>query len=401
MDSRRRFIGTVASGIAGTLASPPSVLGANERIRLGIIGVGDRGLQIAREATACPNTELVACADVYTKRLEQAKALAPAARSCCDYRQLLEHKDIDGVLIATPQHLHGEQFVAAIEAGKHVYVEKTMAFALPEAVAMREVYRRSAGKFSVQVGHQACSSGMMEDASRYLASGKLGRITAVHAYHYRNTPHGKPQWARPIYPDMNPENVIWKSFLGPAPEREFDANRYVNWRLFDDYSGGNVYENLSQQLAFWYRALSLDVPKAVTMTGAVLLWNDGREVPDTMNVAMEHGEGILFSWHSGFGNNQLGSGEDVLGTDGTISRSGRIRYSPQKVNLPNERESIGQTPTAPNAHMANWLDSIRSGGEPNCPFELGYRVSVACRMAVESYRLGRTVRWDAQAEKIA
>ena len=222
----------------------------------------------------------------------------------------------------------------------------------------------------------------------------------IHGYHYRNTPHGKPQWARPIYPDMNPENIDWKSFQGGAPEREFDANRYVNWRLYSDYSGGSVHENLSQQLAFWYKALGLRTPAAVTMTGAVLLWDDGREVPDTMNVAMEHSEGILFSWHSGFGNNQLGSGEDVLGTDGTISRSGRIRYTPQKVNLPAGKEMLGQTHTPPNAHVQNWLDCIRNGSEPNCPFELGYRVSVACRMAVDSYLQGRTVRWDEAAETI-
>ena len=136
------------------------------------------------------------------------------------------------------------------------------------------------------------------------------------------------------------------------------------------------------------------------MVGGVYLWKDGREVPDTMNVTLEHSEEILFSWDSGFGNNQLGSTEDVLGTDGTISKSQQIRYLPQKVNRPDGAEMLGSTRTAPNAHMQNFLDAIRSGQEPNCPFELGFRVSIACRMAVESYRQQRAVRWDAAKEEI-
>ena len=101
---------------------------------------------------------------------------------------------------------------------------------------------------------------------------------------YRNTPHGKPQWSRPVYPDMTPENIIWKSFLGDAKPVDFDANRYINWRFFWDYSGGNVYENMCHQLSFWYKVMDLKIPRAVTMVGGIYLWKDGREVPDTMNV---------------------------------------------------------------------------------------------------------------------
>jgi predicted dehydrogenase len=217
---------------------------------------------------------------------------------------------------------------------------------------------------------------------------------------FRNTPHGKPQWARPVYPDMTPENILWKSFLGGAPEREFDAERYINWRYFWDYSGGNVYENMCHQIAFWYKVMGMQIPQAVNMTGGIYLWKDGREVPDTMSVSMVHPEEILFTWDSGFGNNQLGSTEDVLGTDGTISKGQQIRYLPQKVNRPDGVEALGQTPTQPRAHMQNFLDCVRSGKETNCPFEVGYRVSIACRMAVESYRTGRTLKWDPKKEEI-
>jgi len=398
MDSRRNFIGKFATGLAGTLA-PASVLGAGERIRLGIIGPGDRGMQIVREALACPNTEMVAFADVYTKRLEDAKKLVPEAKTYLDYRYLLDDKSIDAVLIATPQHLHCEHFVAALDAGKHVYQEKTMAFTPEHAKRMRAAFRR-AGRRTVQIGHQGCSSGQVTDAAAFLATGHVGKITEIHAHMYRNTPHGRPQWSRPTYPDMSPESIIWKSFLGEAPERPFDAHRFVNWRFFWDYSGGNFYENMCHQLAFWYKVLNLQIPKAVTTVGGVFLWKDGREVPDTMNVAMEHPEELLFNWTSAFGNNHLGSAEEVLGTDGTISKGQQIRYSPQKVNRPEGTEMVGQTRSTPNAHMRNFLDCIRSGQEPTCPFELGFRVSIASRMAVDSYRQGRTLRWDTAKEEI-
>jgi predicted dehydrogenase len=401
MDSRRNFLGHMASGLATTIAAPGAVLAANERIRLGIIGAGDRGMQLVREAVALPSVDFAAFADIYTKRLEAGKQVVPGAKTYLDHRYLLDDKTIDAVIIATPQHLHAEHFVAALDAGKHVYQEKTMAFTVEHAKRMRAAFNKS--KRVVQVGHQSTSSGLLPDAVNFVKPDLMGRITAVHAHMYRNTPHGKPQWSRPVQPDMNPENIIWKSFLGEAPKREFDPNRYINWRFFWDYSGGNVYENMCHQVSFWYKALNLQVPRAVTMTGGVYLWKDGREVPDTMNVSMEQPEEMLFTWDSGFGNNHLGSTEDVLGTDGTVSKGQQIRYAPQKVNRPQGTELVGQTRVARNetaAHIQNFLDCIRSGETPNCPFELGFRVSIACRMAVDSYRHGRTMRWDSRTETI-
>ena len=407
MDSRRNFIGKVASGIAGTIAVPGSILGANERVRMGIIGVGARGTQLVQQAIECPGVEFVAFADIYTRRLEDAKKIVPTAATYMDHRRLLEDKSIDAVIIATPQHLHCEHFVNALGAGKHVYQEKTMAFTVDHAKRMRAAFNRDAGKHVVQVGHQYTSSGQLVDAVTMLRGGKgsnggelLGKITAIHAHMYRNTPHGKPQWSRRVENDMDPEHVLWNSFLGEAPKRPFDANRYINWRFFWDYSGGNVYENMCHQLSFWYKAMELQIPSRTTMTGGIYLWKDGREVPDTMNVSMEHPEEILFSWDSGFGNSALGVSEDVLGDDGTISKNAQIRYRPQKVNLPQGSEIVGNTTTSPLAHMQNFIDCVRSGKTPNCPFELGFRISIACRMAVESYRQGRSMRWDAVKEDI-
>ena len=401
LKSRRRFMGQVTSGLGSSLLLTQRLKGANDRIRLGIIGYGTRGARITADAIACPNTEFVAVADVYTQLLEKAKAHVPGVKTYLDHKLMLEDKSIDAVLIATPQHLHCQHFTDAIHAGKHVYQEKTMAFTVDHAKRMRAAYLPVKGKQAVQVGHQSCSFGQVSDALDFLKDNKLGQITAIDAMMYRNTPHGEPQWSRPVTPQMNPENILWNKFLGAAPKVPFDANRYINWRFFWDYSGGNVYENMSHQVSFWYKVMNLQIPQAVTMTGGLYLWKDGREVPDTMNVSMEQPERMLFSWLSGFGNESLGMTERVLGSDGSIFKGiDKIRYIPEKVNKPDANPLTGNTPTADRAHMQNFLDCIRNGKETNCPFELGFKVSIACRMAVESYRQKRTMRWDAAAEQI-
>ena len=404
MDSRRNFIGKVASGLAGTLAAGPAhMLGANDRIRVGVIGAGDRGMELVHHLRACPNTEVTAFADVYTRRLERAQGTCVGAAVYSDYRNLLEDRSIDAVVIATPPHLHAEHFCAALEAGKHVYQERSMAFTVDHAKRMRAAFRADGGKHVVQIGHQSCSFGQMSDVREFLAQPELlGKISAIVMHMYRNTPRNKPQWARPalLTPDVNPENVAWDAFLGEAPSRDFDADRFIHWRYFWDYSGGNVYESMSQQLSFWYKALDLQIPKAATMTGGLYLWQDGRETPDTMSVSLDQPEGVLVSWSSGFGNNHLGVTEDVLGSGGTIERGNQVRYVPQKVNRPDGVEIAGRATHVPHVHMQNFIECIRTSREPNCPFEIGFRVSVACSMAAESYRQGRSLRWDPKLEEI-
>lgn len=396
MESRRHFL--TATGMTALAAQ--RVIGANDRIRVGIIGPGARGQELIKDLQTQPNAELAMAADIYTARLKEVAALAPGVKTAMDHRRILDEKDIDAVIIATPQHLHCEHFTATMAAGKHCYQEKTMAFTVDHAKRMR-VARSAQPKLTVQIGHQSCSFGMAEDAKQFLAGGKLGKITMINANMYRNTPEGKPQWSRPVKPDMTAENILWKSFLGENKERDFDANRYINWRFYWDYSGGNVYENMCHQVSFWYKAMGLKIPSAVTMRGGIYLWKDGREVPDTMNVTMEHPEEILFSWNSGFGNDQLGSTEAILGTHGTIFKDGRgVKLTPQKVNNPGYAEQVGNTPTPRAPHMKNFLDCIRESKETNCPFDVGFRVSIACRMAVDSYRLGKTLRWDAAKEEV-
>lgn len=395
MTTRRHFL---QAGAALATAAP--ALAANDRIRVGIIGPGARGMELVQYAMGVPGVEMAAAADVYTGRLEEIRRAVPGIKTALDYRELLADRSIDAVLIATPQHLHKEHFVASLEAGKHVYQEKTMAFTVDHAKAMRAAHEKTKDKV-VQIGHQSCSFGMAREIPGFLADGKLGTITAIDAHMYRNSARDKPQWARPVTPTMTQENILWKSFLGDAPPHEFDANRYINWRFFWDYSGGNVYENMCHQISFWIKMLDLQVPQAVTMRGGVYLWKDGREVPDTMTVLMEQPEGMLVTWSSGFGNSHFGMTEHVLGTDGTILKDQRAaRYLPEKINRPDGTELATTQPSTANAHMADFFECIRTGKQPNCPFEVGFRTSIACRMAVESYRQGRTVKWDPQREEI-
>jgi len=399
MDSRRNFVGKVAYGLAGTLATGPGrVLGANERIRVGIIGAGDRGVELMNHLRTCSNAEIVAVSDIYTKHRERAAASVQGCAAFRDYRALLDAQNVDAVVIATPQHLHAAQFRDALGAGKHVYLEKTSAFTVAEAKQMRSAYR--AATQVVQIGHQACSSGHVTDVESFLSDPqRLGRIAAISMQMHRNTPSGKPQWARPamLTAELHAGAVDWAGFDAAS---EFDANRFVHWRYFWDYSGGTIFEHMSQQLSFWYKTLGLQIPVSATMEGGIYVWKDGREVPDTVNVTLHQPEEMMISWVSGLGNNQLGVSEDVLGTNGSISRAAQVKYTPQKMNRPDLKEMIGREAHTPQAHMQNFLDAIRLGTEPSCSFDLGYRVSIACRMAVESYRQGRTVRWDSRREEI-
>jgi predicted dehydrogenase len=207
MPSRRNFIGHVATGLAGTLAAG-NAIGASQRVRLGIIGPGARGRRNPPAALACENEECIGAADVYTSRLEDVKEIAPNAKTYLDYRRLLDDNDIDAVLIATPQHLHAEHFTAALASGKHVYQEKTMAFTVDHAKRMRAAFQKDAGRHTVQIGHQWTSTGAIGDAVKFNTPELMGKITAIHGHMYRNTPHGKPQWSRPVYPDMTPEKIL-------------------------------------------------------------------------------------------------------------------------------------------------------------------------------------------------
>jgi len=413
MSSRRKFMGQILGGTATLAASGlfPSgrVLGANERVRVGLIGAGGRGQEIFKAAMRCPNTEAVAVADVYTRRLDEVKKFAPNIAAYTDFRRLLDDKNVDAVLIATPQHQHALNFVPAIQAGKDIYQEKTMAFIPDHAKRMRRALEGS-GRV-VQVGIQSTSGPAVARAREFLRPERMGTITAIHTHHYRNAPYGG--WKRAIPADCDPQHVDWEGFQGEAEHHPFEANRVINWRFYWDYSGGNVFENMVHQVGFWYKLLGLKVPSSVTMTGGNYL-SPEMQVPDTMDVSMSQPENLLFTWNSMFGNAHYGEGDDlVLGNKGTIFRNEneQVRYEPEggeaaRQAAAESAKAAGKAPDlisstdTSDTHMQNFIDCVRSRQEPNCPLEIGFRSAIACQMAIASYRQGRTVRWDEQREEI-
>jgi predicted dehydrogenase len=377
------------------------VEGANERIRFGLIGAGGRGKEILQAAVRCPNVEAVGVADIYPRRFDEAKKIAPGARTYTDHRKLLDQKDLDAVLIATPQHLHAIHFVDAIQAGKDVYQEKTMAFNPAHARRMRKAYAGS-GRV-VQVGMQMNSGPGLQKVRELAKPEHMGTITAIAAHHFRNAPYGG--WLRQIPSDCTAAHVDWGAFEGESRSRPFDPNRFINWRFFWDYSGGNVFENMVHQVAFWFGSLGLSIPETVTMTGANYR-SPKMQVPDTMNVVMGQPEKLLFSWSSMFGNDYYGETNDLLfGTKGTIvhTASDQVRYHPrgggQGRSAAHESENEEYLEFT-ELHMQNFFDCVRSRKETNCPFDLGFRTAVACQMAITSYRRQATVRWDQETEEI-
>jgi predicted dehydrogenase len=403
-DTRREFIWkTGAIGAAALLATTPAkVLGANDRVRIGMIGVGGRGQDLLKQVLAVPNAQLVAIADIYSRRHDEAKHLAPGIQTLDDHRRLLDMKDLDGIIVATPLHIHAKHFLDAIAAGKDLYCEKTMTWSIAEA----EECHAAAAKSDrvIQIGLQHESSGGLADTRAWIKSGALGKIAQVESWMSRNAPHGQGQWVRPVPADCNAANVNWGAFLNGRADRPFDAFKFINWRLFWEFSGGNITENMVHQMAWVMSALDLPLPTAAYMSGGVFSEKDGREVPDTIAVTLDFPD-MTFTWQSSFSNSRFGLGERLLGSDGTVEHvagatdmvSGRsqesTKYFPEPIN---RKSGSAMTSDAPDQnHMANWVDCIRSRKTPNAPVEIGYRSAIAGHMANLAYRGKQRVTLDA------
>jgi predicted dehydrogenase len=198
-NTRRDFLKQAAFGTAAFLSYPDSrVLGANDRVRVGMIGVGSRGQDLLEEVLAVPHAQMVAIADVYSRRHDEAKKMAPGIFTFNDHRRLLDRKDIDAVIVASPLHTHARHFLDTLAAGKDLYCEKTMTWSIPEAEQCLAAANTS-GRV-VQIGLQWESSGALADAKKWIRDGMVGKVTQVQSWMSRNTPHGKGQWVRPSLP---------------------------------------------------------------------------------------------------------------------------------------------------------------------------------------------------------
>jgi predicted dehydrogenase len=325
--------------------------------------------------------------------------MAPGIQTMDDYRRLLDMKDIDGVIVASPLHIHARHFVDTINVGKDLYCEKTMTWSIPEADECLATAKKS--DRVVQIGLQHESSGSLADTRKWIKDGLAGKITQVESWMSRNTPHGKGQWVRPVPSDCTAQNVDWKAFLNGRSDHGFDPYKFINWRLFWEFSGGNITENMVHQIAWIMSALDLPVPAAACMSGGIFSEKDGRQVPDTIAVTFEFPADVVVSWQSTFSNSLYGLGERLLGSDGTIEHvagatdmvTGKskeeIHCFPEKANRPGGISLTGQTPNQ--NHMANWIDSIRTRKTPNATVELGYRSAIAAHMANIAYRQGQRI----------
>jgi predicted dehydrogenase len=399
-DTRRDFIRKTSLVAGGALlaTTPARVLGANERVRIGMIGVGGRGHELLEQVLAVPNAQLVAIADIYSRRREEAQKLVPGLRTFDDHRRLLE-TDLDGVIVASPLHLHARHFLDTVAAGKDLYCEKTMTWSIAEADECLAAAKKS--DRVIQIGLQHESSGGLADTRKWIRQGLTGKITHVESWMSRNTPHGQGQWVRPVPSDCNAANVNWNAFLNGRKDRPFDPYKYINWRLFWEFSGGNITENMVHQIAWIMSALELPLPTAAYMSGGVFSEKDGREVPDTIAVTLDFPNDLVVTWQSTFSNRRYGLGERLLGSDGTIEHvagatdmvTGRSQetthYWPERSNNKNGSALTSDTPDQ--NHMANWVDSIRSRKPPNAPVETGYRSAVAGHMANLAYRTKQRV----------
>jgi predicted dehydrogenase len=402
-NARRDFLKKAAAGLAIAATYPSSrVLGANDRIRVGMIGPGARGQELLSQLLKLSEARLVAVADVYSRRRDEVKKLVPGVEVFDDHRRLLDRKDIDGVIVASPLHIHARHFLDTLAAGKDLYSEKTMTWSIAEADECLAAAKKS--DRVVQIGLQYESSGILADARKWIKDGIVGKVTQVESWMSRNTPHGKGQWVRQVPPDCTAENVNWKAFLNGRPDRPFDGFKFINWRLFWEFSGGNITENMIHQIAWIMSALDLPAPTAAFMSGGVFSEKDGRQVPDTIVVTLEFPTDTVVTWQSTFSNSQYGLGERILGSDGTIEHIAGasnmvtdagddvIHYYPEKANRPAGAAITGQTPDQ--NHMANWLECMRSRKTPNASVDIGYRSAIVAHMSNISYRQKQRVTLD-------
>lgn len=379
--NRRDFLGaTTASAIAMSAKSYASVLGANNRVGLGIIGVGRRGRIVGAGFLRDDRTQLVAIADTYEatrKRvLAQLAPELPEPASFNAHEDLLARKDVDAVLIATPDHLHVTVAKAALGAGKHVYLEKPTLHRWHERQALVTAAQQS--KHVLQCGTQQRSGATYLRAKQeYLDSGKLGQVVLVRAVW-----HDFAWQRRKIVDAPKPAGLDWERFLGPAPHVPYQAARYDSWRYFHDYGNGLLADILTHwvDVAQWF--LNDTAPQSALAIGGIYKLQDGRDNPDTVSAVVRYK-----NWNLNFESSVLPLRNDrpsVLfeGTEGLleVARDGYV-YTP----LQGPSVRVDTTENLERSHTKNFLDAVTNGVAPNAPLDAGLAVSVPVLLALKSY----------------
>ncbi|MCC6393883.1 MAG: Gfo/Idh/MocA family oxidoreductase [Bryobacterales bacterium] len=382
MDSHRRHF--LHSLTAAPLFVPQRSFGANDRIRYGLIATGGRGRYLNRIFTK-QGAECAALCDVYEPHLEMAKKDSPDARTFVEYRELLELRDIDAVVIASPDHHHAPMLMAALSAGKDVYLEKPLSKSIEESGRMIHAVRQS--KQVVQTGMQRRSAESIHKAKKLVDDGVLGRITLV-----------KPQWhwniAAPLDNSPLPGKLDWKRFLGSARQRELEPMRFRRWRYFWDYAGGNMTDQGTHLMDVVQWFTESGPPTSAICSGFVAKMT-GAEHPDVFSAVFEYPRHIV-TWTLDYDNSyQNGWSITFMGDKGTmiLDEAGFEVYAEpwKKTNAPVYQENA---PVPVESHVQNFLDCIKSRKEPNCPVETAAQAVAGPHLANQALLKGRKVKFS-------
>ncbi len=410
-----------------TAASWRRVLGANERVGVGFIGYGLIGKRHVLDFQEEKDADLVGAAEVHKGRRDEAVAqMGGSAKAFADFRQLLDRKDVQAVVVSTPDHWHALQTMLACAAGKDVYVEKPLTLFVREGRWMIDVARRN--KSVVQVGTQQRSGPHYQRARELIQEGRLGKIASVRMGTFRNI---MPGFGNPADGDP-PADLDWDAWLGPAPQRRYNPNRAIyHFRWFWDTSGGQMTNLAAHSLDVLHWFLKVSAPTAVTSVGGRFSLQDNGETPDTQDAVIEYpGFTALWSHREACAGQTKGSLE-FCGPKGslTISRAGfnlaGDRKAPPEYAVPQftGAHPVGGPKTATTKppdeswvqsvedksgdargqlklHVRNFLDCVRSRKEPISDLESAHQVATVCHLANLSLRLGRRLRWDAAREEI-
>lgn len=399
MDRRQFLKGSL--GLLGGLAlaaDERSVLGANERLHVGLIGCGGQGMYHLHRLVRNPAVQVVGVCDIYKPRLDDARRVS-RAEGYHDYRRLLDRNDLDAVWIATPDHWHSRMGIDAMEAGKDVYQEKPLTRYWHEAKEYHRAWKRT-GRV-VQVGSQDCSRGIWKRAGELVREGRVGKLVWSQTSIARNLRDG--DWNYSVDLDAGPHNLDWQAFLGPAERRPFDPERFFRWRKYWDYSGGiatDLYVHVLHTLCI---ALGNEFPIRAVASGQFCVHND-RETPDTFLSIIDYagGHSLMIA---GTQANEQGLPVVVRGHEATMYLSGsRILLKPERIFSGSRRDETIDVPDVGDTiaeHHANFIDCVRRRDQrTNCPVDLAYKVMVAVDMTIECYRKNRVMQFDPITEEM-
>ncbi len=377
----------VVKGSAITALSYSKILGANDRIGLGVIGTGERGTYVMTVFQKNADVEVRALCDVYPVRTDKAQQKAPNTKTFIDHRQLLELKEIDAVLIGTPDHWHHDHAIDAMNAGKDVYVEKPMCRTRDEAPEMVRAARVT-GRIC-QVGLQQRSGPIyLEPKEKFITSGAIGKINHVDAIW-----HGGPARPLPTEPAEKPSNLDWARFLGKVKYRDWVPGQYLNFRAFLDFNGGKMTDFGHHWMDVVHMYMGDRPPHSAVFAGGIYYdFHDGRTAPDTCNALFEYdGFSVLFQSNTAGGE----YGTTFYGDQGTLFvNRNRWEFQPAGRNVQKVENRIAGDITAD--HVRNFLDCTKSRKLPNADVGIASISILPPLLAVQSYFEKRRIRFDPQ-----